>query len=258
MTQLKAVLFDLDDTLIDWSGFDGDYFELEKPHFESLRAHVIGNGYELPPVEALIDTFRDLAMAAWEHGRETMISPHLPRLLQETLTQHDVPPDAFELDKIVEVYRWGKVRGTTVFDEVPHTLEALLGENVQIGIVTNAFQTMVMRDRELAEHGLLDYFETCRFAAADVGYLKPHPAIFETALECIGTRPEETVFVGDNLTADVAGAQRVGMKAVWRDTGYHSSRVSLGVIEPDATIKKLDQILPNLDRWYPGWRQNGK
>jgi len=258
MTQLKAVLFDLDDTLIDWSGFNGDYFELEKPHFEAVRTHVMERGHDVPPVEQLISSFRDLAMAAWEHGRETLVSPHLPRLLQEALAQHDVPTDEFDLDQIMSVYRWGKVQGTTVFEEVPHTLEALLGEDIRIGIVTNAFQTMVMRDRELEEHGLLQYFKTCRFAAADVGYLKPHPAIFEHALDCIGTQPEETVFVGDNLTADVAGAQRVGMKAVWRDTGYHASRVALGAIEPDATIEKLDQILPNLDEWYPGWRANGK
>lgn len=258
MSDLKAVLFDLDDTLIDWSKFDGDYFELEKPHFEAVHGHVTQAGHALPKVEDLVDTFRELAQQAWAEGRETLVSPHLPRLLMETLQRHDVPEDAFEQDEIMKVYRWGKVPGVTVFKEVPETLETLLAADVKIGIVTNAFQTMMMRDQELEEHGLLQYFETCRFAAADVGYLKPHPAIFKAALECIGTEPEETVFVGDNLNADVAGAQRVGMKAVWRDTGYHSSRMSLGVIEPDAKIKKLDQMLPSLDTWYPGWRDNGK
>lgn len=257
MTELKAVLFDLDDTLIDWSRFSGDYYKMELPHFQALHAHVMEAGYNLPNVDKLIEAFREFAEADWEHGRETLVAPHFPRILMKVLARFEVPDDAFDIDAITEVYEWGKVEGTHVFTEVPETLQFLLDQNIKIGIVTNAFQTMTMRDRELEDHGLLQYFESCRFSAADVGYLKPHPTIFQEALACIGTDPAETVFVGDNLNADVAGAQRVGMKAIWRDTGYHSSRLSLGAIEPDATIKKLDQIFPNLDRWYAGWR-NGE
>jgi HAD superfamily hydrolase (TIGR01662 family) len=256
MTQLKAVLFDLDDTLIDWSQFDGDYSSIERPHFEGLHAHITGLGHPLPGINVLLEAFRELVQARWESGRQTLVAPHLPRILIEMLQQYDVPEDALNPDKLVEVYQWGKVDGTLVFPEVPQTLQTLLDNDIKIGIVTNAFQTMVMRDRELSDHGLLDYFATCRFAAADVGYLKPHPAIFEAALDCIGTQPEETVFVGDNLNADIAGAQRVGMKAVWRDTGYHNSRISLGVIEPDATLTRLDSIFTHLDGWFPGWRND--
>lgn len=256
MPDLKAVLFDLDDTLIDWSQFDGDYYSVERPHFEGLHAHITGLGHSLPAVDVLLDTFREIAQARWESGRQTLISPHLPRILAETLGQHNVPDAALDVDELVDVYKWDAVEGTRVFPEVPQTLQTLLDSGIKIGIVTNAFQTMTMRDRELSDHGLLDYFATCRFAAADVGYLKPHPAIFEAALDCIGTQPEETVFVGDNLNADIAGAQRVGMKAVWRDTGYHTSRISLGVIEPDATLTSLDSIFAHLDDWFPGWRDD--
>ncbi len=257
MAQLKAVLFDLDDTLIDWSQFSGDYYKLELPKFEALREYAIAEGYDMPPVDKLIEAFQEFAEADWNHGRETLIAPHLPRILVKVLARFDVPEDKLDVDRLVAVYGWGKVHGTRVFPEVPGVLEDLLARQIKIGIVTNAFQTMVMRDRELEDHDLLRYFETCRFSAADVGHLKPHPAIFEQALACIGTEPDETVFVGDNLNADIAGAQRVGMKGVWRDTGYHSSRLSLGMIEPDATIKKLTDMLPHLDRWYPDWR-NGQ
>jgi FMN phosphatase YigB (HAD superfamily) len=84
--------------------------------------------------------------------------------------------------------------------------------------------------------------------------LKPHPAIFEAALGCMGVLGTEAVFVGDNLVADVSGAQRVGMKAVWRNTGHHSSRFSRELIHPDATVTALDQMLPHLDEWFSGWR----
>lgn len=248
MTKLQAVLFDLDDTLIDWSGFDGDYRKVEMDHFKNIKAYFKAEGHHLPAIDEMLIDFRDRAMAAWSKGRETMISPHLPRILIDQLREYGMPESMLNERKIVETYAWDKVQGTRVFPEVPETLETLLGADVKIGIVTNAFQTMTMRDRELADHDLLRYFKTCRFAAADVGYLKPHPVIFETALNCIGAKASGTVFIGDNLNADVAGAQRVGMKAIWRDTGYHSSRVSREVIHPDATVTKLDAILPHLDQ----------
>ena len=111
------------------------------------------------------------------------------------------------------------------------------------------------RDVEIDEHGLLEFFaDSCRFSAADVGYLKPHPVIFEQALQCVGTNSENAVFVGDNLNADIVGAQRVGMKGVWRDTGHHTSRLSREFIHPDATIESLDQLLTILDDWFTDWR----
>lgn len=49
-----------------------------------------------------------------------------------------------------------------------------------------------------------------------VGWRKPHPAIFERALEIAGARPEEAFHVGDNLIADVWGAQHAGIFGIWR------------------------------------------
>jgi putative hydrolase of the HAD superfamily len=254
MASLKAVLFDMDDTLIDWSQFDGDYYNLELEHFTWLRDYIIGQGCDLPHVDTLLADFRGRAMDGWDHGRETMVAPHLPRILTGLLRDFGVPDELLDEDAIIKAYAWNAVEGVTVFPEVPGTLQKLLDAGVKLGIVTNAFQPMIMRDNELNDHGLLGYFESCRYAAADVGYLKPHPTIFETALDCIGTKPAETVFVGDSLTADIAGSQRVGMKAVWRDTGHHPSRLAIEAIKPDARIIALDQLLDQLDRWYPGWR----
>lgn len=254
MAELKAVLFDLDDTLLDWSKFDGNYYGLELQRMSQLREYLVAQGYDVPVTDRFVEEFRDRSIAMWEYGRETMIAPHMPRILAETVAQMGVPEDAIEASVLLEQYNWGAVPGTQIFPEVPKTLETIIDAGIQIGIVTNAYQTMAMRDVEIDEHGILKYFPTCRFSAADVGYLKPHPAIFETAINCTQTSPEETVFVGDNLNADIVGAQRVGMRGVWRDTGQHPSRIALETVDPDATITALDQLLPILDDWYPGWR----
>ena len=122
-----------------------------------------------------------------------------------------------------------------------------------LGLITNASTPMWLRDTELEEVGLLHYFSDCRLSAVDVGYLKPHPAIFQHALDKLQLQPSEVVFVGDNPEADVSGAQSVGMKAVLRvvqKPGIITSRL----FTPDARIDTFHELPAILDEWYPGWR----
>ena len=119
-------------------------------------------------------------------------------------------------DEILQAYDWKVVPGTEVFPDVFPALDALRSRGICLGVVTNSSQPMSLRDRELRQHGLLPYFPDCRLAAADVGYLKPHPRIFQCALERIGVAPDEAVFVGDNPIADIGGALGAGMRAVQR------------------------------------------
>ncbi|HBR01450.1 MAG TPA: HAD family hydrolase, partial [Ruminiclostridium sp.] len=66
---------------------------------------------------------------------------------------------------------------------------------------------------EIAESlGLMELVEIC-ITSAKVGFEKPNPQIFRYALELTG-HPEELWMVGDNIVADVGGAEAVGMKAI--------------------------------------------
>ncbi len=66
---------------------------------------------------------------------------------------------------------------------------------------------------ELARHGLLAAVDAAVFCT-DVGYRKPHPAPIERALNLLGVRAAEAVFVGDDPRWDVAGAQRAGVRPI--------------------------------------------
>jgi putative hydrolase of the HAD superfamily len=60
--------------------------------------------------------------------------------------------------------------------------------------------------------------------SSEVGKRKPHPAIFERALDALGVAPGEAMFVGDRLYEDVRGANEVGMtsvQAVWFRADEH-------------------------------------
>jgi FMN phosphatase YigB (HAD superfamily) len=250
---LKAVLFDLDDTLIDWSGFNSTWENRDRELLQGVVDYVNDEIQFFDDFELLVVEFRKNMGAAWEDGRASLRAPHLGQVMVEALVAVGVPEAAIDERRCLEAYNWGAAPGVVTFPEVPEVLELLLANGVRIGIVTNAHQPMWVRDRELAQLGLLDYFSKCRLSAADVGYLKPHPTIFERALACIGTEPAETVFVGDNPVADIAGAQGAGLQAVLR-LRQPSSPMLSGLIVPDHAIHSMHELPAILDQWYPGWR----
>lgn len=255
---LKAVLFDLDHTLIDWDLAE-PWDVYQRRRITRLFEFVDRELYALPHSsgDGLFEAFATALSAAWQRGAQTFIAPDIARVLAETLAACGVPEDRIDMDAVLRVYDWGPQDGIRAYPDVVEVLPQLRAHGLALGVVTNASHPMIMRDRELEAAGLLDHFPTCRVAAVDIGYIKPHRIIFEHALARLGIRPDEAVFVGDNLEADVSGAQGVGMYGVLRvndpDAAAEKPAADSGVI-PDGTITSLHELLPLLDVWYPGWR----
>jgi len=252
-SQLKAILFDFDDTLIDWSGVTLGWRKLEAKRLSRVLSFINARSkHDLTDLDSLVDTYTERTREAWAAARVNLRAPVMPEILLSTLTDMGVPEAASCLDEVLSAYDWSVVPGTVVYPDVPPALELLCNNGIRLGIVTNASLPMWMRDNELRAHGLIDYFSDCRLSAADVGYLKPQSRIFRCALEKMGTLAEETVFVGDNPIADVAGAQAVGMPAVRRlNPGASDNR---HLAKPHAIVTSLAELPSLLDNWYPDWR----
>ncbi len=249
---LKAVLFDLDDTLIDWSGAHEQWDARERTLMRGVFDYVSAEISPLEDFDGLVQIFRDRSREAWEVGRSNLRAPHLGRVLLETLTAAGIAQQMLDERRCLEAYNWSAAPGVVTFPDVPPVLELLIERGVRIGIVTNAHQPMWIRDRELEQLGLLHYFPDCRISAADAGYLKPHPQIFQHALKHIGVKASEAVFVGDNPVADISGAQGAGIQAVLRVR--KSASMLSGLITPDRSIHSFSELPPILDEWHPGWR----
>ncbi|MFO7322045.1 MAG: HAD family hydrolase [Chloroflexota bacterium] len=248
---LKAVVFDLDDTLIDWSGVNDDWERRQARQLEGVIA-LIRERHALEDAQAYVEAFRSRSRRAWEMAREDLRAPNMARDLVQAALALGVPEHVLDERLCMEAYRWGTVEGCGPFPEVIEMLQHLRDQGLKLGLITNAYQPMWARDIELEAYGLLPFFEECRFSAADVGYLKPHPSIFKVALECLGTAPEETVFVGDDIEADIGGAKAAGLYAVLR-TSYRRPQVLNGDIQPDSIIHSLLELPEVLDKAFPGW-----
>ncbi|HLA44796.1 MAG TPA: HAD family hydrolase [Aggregatilineales bacterium] len=254
---LKAIIFDLDGTLLDWRLCTVDYRDYERDHLGRVYAYVHNHIHPLNDENHFYDSMQVTMMRLWTDARNTMQAPHIGQVLVDTLEQHGVPRHLLDLDVCMQAFEPELIPGVMLFPDILAELDNLRRYGLRFGLATNASQPMSMRDSELKTVGLLDYFDDgCRLSAADAGYLKPHPQIFSAVMNNLGVAAEEAIFIGDNLEADIRGAQRVGMKAVLReynepfDPGVYSG----AEIIPDAKIKTLRDLFPVLDVWYPGWR----
>ncbi len=251
--QLKGALFDFDDTLVDWSGVQLGWREIEAARLSRVKEYVYqkSRAYWLT-TDSLLEAYLNDTRAAWSEARATLRAPHMPSILVNTLKRLGVATDSLNVNEILRAYDWNVVPGTVVFPDVPPMLIVLRQAGIKLGIVTNASQPMAMRDAELEAHKLIEFFPDCRLSAADAGYLKPDRRIFTCALERLGTTPDETIFIGDNPDADIVGALSVGMKAVLRVTDRAAANGTFTSYQP--RLRSLEQLPEILDEWYPGWR----
>ena len=134
----------------------------------------------------------------------------------------------------------------TLFPHIAETLDWLKRERYAVGMVSNTGRTWGRYLRPVQDRlGIGRYFDV-RVFSDEVGIRKPGPAIFETALEALHLPPEEVFHVGDDVTADVAGAKALGMRAVWFDTGKWPDAET---DEADAEIHDHAELPAVLRRW---------
>lgn len=120
-----------------------------------------------------------------------------------------------------------------LYPEVQDTLAELRKIVPTLGIISN----WGWRLPELcSDLGIAHYFDFI-ITSARVGAAKPHPAIYQAALAKANTRPERMLHVGDSLSADVRGAQGLGITGVLLDRA--------GQVSPDGypVIGSLSEVL---------------
>jgi len=120
-------------------------------------------------------------------------------------------------EAIYEALRVRSPDSRALFDDALSTLAGLKDRGYLLGVVTNRHYGGVPFHEDLRAMGLLDYFELRHMAiSADLGIRKPHPDIFLHALNSLNVLPEEAAMVGDSLRADIVGAKRLDILAIWR------------------------------------------
>jgi putative hydrolase of the HAD superfamily len=209
---LRAVIFDVDFTIARPGPDLGP---------EGYRRVGERHGLELDPARydearraALVDLKRHPEL---DHDEEIWVL-FTQRIIEGMGGVGDTYAAAFELERA-----WVHAQHFELYDDALPVLGAVRERGLKVGLLSNSARDL---DDFVAHHGLeVDAVLT----SLAHGKTKPHEAIFRRMLELLGVAADEALMVGDDVEADIEGAQGVGMRAVLVDReGRYPERESLG------------------------------
>jgi putative hydrolase of the HAD superfamily len=242
-TQLDTIIFDLDDTLISWANPQIEWRDYLKPFFESMEGYLTRQGYHIDG-SALAISFGRNTRDAWADTRnhEKHIAVSMGGVLYRVLTELGLDADEIDIDQLMRCADWRPFPGVDLYPDTHAVLDELRERGYKIGLITNAFQPMWMRDKELAHYALIDRLDA-RITSGDTGFMKPHPAIFWRMLGLLDSEPDRAMYVGDSPAHDVRGANETGLISVHIDPPHLDKKPESPIETANYTISALTDLL---------------
>ncbi|HEX4998581.1 MAG TPA: HAD family hydrolase [Terriglobia bacterium] len=230
---MKVLLFDLDDTLIDYSG------GVERCWEEACAVHCPSAGVDADRlVRALADTRRWFWNDPERHRRERVNMPQAWRRIAEyALASVGAPDDDGFAARLAGEYASRRRETLDLFPESLSTLDHFRARGVSLGLVTNGDASQ-QRDK-IERFGLAGYFDVM-VIEGEFGAGKPDAIVYRHALETLGADPSVAAMVGDHLEFDVAGSQRCGITGVWIDR--RGRGLGLSAVRPHRIVSSLTEL----------------
>lgn len=212
---IKAILFDLDGTLLDRDRSLRRFVNVQHDRLNHSLSHILKAEY----VSRFIEL--DCRGRVWKD-----------KVYQDLVEEFDISNANWEglLEDYVAQFQYHCIP----FDGLGEMLERLKQAGYLLGIVTNGHGEF--QRRSIDGLGIRNYFNTV-VVSEEQQLRKPQIGIFRRALDTLNVQACESIFIGDNLEADVVGAKNAGMKAIWKHS-YGKKKAGAA----DAIVDRLDKI----------------
>lgn len=224
----RALLVDIDDTVVDWIGPAHDAV------VTSIATHP--SFAERDP-SAVADRFMEIVEethALWMAGElsvDQLRAERIRRLVRET--GNEIDPD--EALILADAYRRAYLAARRPVAGAGELLAEVRRLGARVVAVTN---NLVSEQEDKLRHTNLRHLFDDLVISEAAGVNKPDPVIFEIALRAAGAAPSEAVMLGDSWENDVVGALGMGIAAAWLD------RRGLGVPDPNVPVLALSSLEP--------------
>lgn len=240
---IRAVLFDMGSTLLEFE--NQPWEDLIRQGIEAVYKGLHAHGAVLPTSQEFYQVFRESYRETWRQAEQSLLEMQIRLLLQETAQGLGLLLTEAMLLDLVRAHYGPVSSQVTIYADTIDTLVEVRRRGMKVGLVSNTVWPGALHKEDLERFGILELFDHVLFSA-DLGVRKPHPQIFQAALDALNVAPHEAVFVGDRVPEDVDGAMRVGMRGVWKE---RPDRERLPHVIPDAQIIHLRELPAILDSW---------
>ncbi|WP_136668905.1 YjjG family noncanonical pyrimidine nucleotidase [Flavobacterium sp. H122] len=201
-SNIKHIFFDLDHTLWDFDRNSEKAFEfILLKHFPSIS------------VKDFVKIYAPINQACWKLYQNNQITHDELRYkrLKDTFSKLTIEISDELIDVISEEYIEHLPNSNHLFEGCVETLE-YLHKKYKLHIITNGFAEVQFK--KLNNSGIHHFFDTVTNSEM-AGVKKPHSGIFEHALKTANALKNESIMIGDCLDADIGGAIKFGIEAVF-------------------------------------------
>jgi len=201
MTSLRAVLFDLEGTLVRTA-------PISKIFLKILRNHGVHVYFDIDE-KMFPELLKEMNLESFKLPYREFWRIYNLRVLERFGVNGN-------LEKLADILtdEWWENAELEVYPEVKDTLNAIRRRGLKMGVVSNGFQTDI--HEIILRTGLKAKFDIT-VGVDNVGKPKPYKEIFNYALEKLKVKPYETLFIGDNPETDYKGAEKAGLKPLLID-----------------------------------------
>ncbi len=235
MRDIRAVLFDLDDTLHD------DTLAFTSAAEEVAREVAAEHGID---ALALKEAYVAEAEGFWQRLTADQVKTKLSRL-RATMWSNALTAvgleDAALAERSATNYNDYRKKYFSPYPGAIDLLRDLKAQGKKLGILTNGISET--HHEKIALLQIAQYFDAI-FLADEVGMIKPDPLLFSHACRKLQTSPANSAMVGDRYDRDIAGALEAGLYTVW--VNVRGERVPQGAPPPDATVKNITEAAAHL------------
>ena len=220
MKAYKAILFDLDDTLLD-----------RDKAVEKMFLHLLDKCYgdiKLTTKNVMLQQFIEFDKSSYGQNDKSKV---LNAFFDEFPPKYRLPSNSIQ-DFWNEHFPYCfSINQNTI--NIVNTIKT----QVKVAIITNG--STQRQKAKITNTNLNNCFDTI-IISEEVGFSKPDKSIFELALNKLNVLPEDALFVGDDIEKDIAGCQNANIKGVWFNP--HMIKNETEII-PYAEINSLDRLL---------------
>ena len=220
---IKAVIFDLDNTLVDFMG-------MKRRAIDAAISAMIDAGLNLSPeeVRGRIDSIYSARGIEFQNVFDELLYDVFKKVDYKILSAGIIS------------YRRAREAALVPYPHVYMTLMELLKRGLRLAVVSDApAREAWLRLSYLNFHHIFHTVVTFE----DTGQRKPNPGPFRKALDLLNVRPEEALMIGDWAERDMIGASNIGMKTVFARYGDTFGTVETHADYEIGDVKELLSIL---------------